>query len=41
MFLFCEPGIVRRADVTKSTWLDGLRHGGSCFAEIAQISRGA
>jgi hypothetical protein len=41
VFLFCEPGIVRPADVTKPAWLDGLRHGGSYFAEIARISRGA
>jgi len=41
VFLFCEPGIVRPADVTKPAWLDGLCHGGSHFAEIARISRGA
>ncbi len=41
VFLFCEPGIVRPADVTKPAWLDGLRHWGSYFAEIARISQGA
>jgi hypothetical protein len=41
VFLFCEPGVVRPADVTKPAWLDGLRHGGPYFAEIAGISRGA
>ena len=40
-FLFCEPGILRPADVTKPAWLDGLRHGGSYFVENARISRGA
>src|ERR1700751_3760157 len=40
-FLFCEPGIVRPADVTKPAWLNGLRHEGSYFAETARISRGA
>jgi hypothetical protein len=34
LFLFCEPGIVWSADVTKPAWLNGLRHGGgSYFAE--------
>src|SRR5215471_16784932 len=39
VFLFCEPGIVRPADVTKPAWLNGLRHEGSYFPEIARISR--
>src|SRR5262249_6967464 len=39
VFLFCEPGIVRPVDVTKLAWLNGLRHEGPYFAEIARIPR--